>query len=129
MLLSLFTSLLLAKRQSASANSMNQTAQKASFDCEGRKPLSLHETLKGKNNNIYARRMLILKEDIDLANLQVRNLTNDCKFVRRTTGEIDLVREYSSVRIFDYYWDRGIKILQIWHSGGTRNPKFQQPEF
>ena len=73
--------------------------------------------------------MLILKEDVDLATLQVRKLTNDCKFVRRATGEIDLVREYSSVRIFDYYWDRGIKILRIWHSGGIRNPKFQQPEF
>ena len=73
--------------------------------------------------------MLILREDVDLATLNVRNLTNDCKFVRRVTGEIDLVREYNSVRIFDHYWDRGIKILKIWHSGGTRNPKFQQPEF
>lgn len=73
--------------------------------------------------------MPILKEDVDLAALDVRNLTNDCKFVRRATGEIDLVREYSSVRIFDYYWDRGIKILKIWHCGGTRNPKFQKPEF
>ena len=73
--------------------------------------------------------MLILKEDVDLADLNVKLLTNDCKFVRRTTGEIDLVRGYSSVKIFDYYWDRGIKILKIWHSGGTRNPKFQQPEF
>ena len=75
------------------------------------------------------KRMLILKEDVDLADLNVKLLTNDCKFVRRTTGEIDLVRGYSSVKIFDYYWDRGIKILKIWHSGGTRNPKFQQPEF
>ena len=73
--------------------------------------------------------MQILKEDVDLADLNVKTLTNDCKFVRRTTGEIDLVRGYSSVKIFDYYWDRGIKILKIWHSGGTRNPKFQQPEF
>jgi len=73
--------------------------------------------------------MQILKEDVDLALMNVKTLTNDCKFVRRTTGEIDLVRGYSSVRIFDYYWDRGIKILKIWHSGGTRNPKFQQPEF
>jgi hypothetical protein len=74
-------------------------------------------------------RMQILREDVDLATLNPRNLTNDCKFVRRDTGEIDLVREYNSVRVFDYYWDRGIRILRIWHSGGTRNPKFQQPEF
>ena len=73
--------------------------------------------------------MIILREDVDLTTLNVRNLTNDCKFVRRQTGEIDLVREYSSVRIFDYYWDRGIHILRIWHTGGTRNPKFQKPEF
>jgi hypothetical protein len=74
-------------------------------------------------------RMQILREDVDLSTLNPRNLTNDCKFVRRDTGEIDLVREYNSVRVFDYYWDRGIGILRIWHSGGTRNPKFQQPEF
>ena len=73
--------------------------------------------------------MQILREDVDLAALNVKTLTNDCKFVRRTTGEVDLVRGYSSVKIFDYYWDRGIKILKIWHSGGNRNPKFQQPEF
>jgi hypothetical protein len=73
--------------------------------------------------------MTLLREDVDLASLDPKKLTNDCKFVRRANGNIDLVREYSSVRVFDYYWDRGIKILKIWHSGGTRNPKFQEPEF
>jgi hypothetical protein len=73
--------------------------------------------------------MKILKEDVDLTHINPRNLTNDCKFVRRATGEIDLVRCYKSVSIFDYYWDRGIKILKIWHAGGSRNPKFQSPEF
>jgi hypothetical protein len=72
--------------------------------------------------------MQILREDVDLAMVDPKKLTNDCKFVRRASGEIDLVRSYSSVKIFDYYWDRGIKILRIWHSGGTRNPKFQEPE-
>jgi hypothetical protein len=72
--------------------------------------------------------MKILKEDIDLATLQPRNLTNDCKLVRRETGEIDLVRSHRMVAIFDYYWDRGIKILRIWSAEGTRNPKFQEPE-
>jgi hypothetical protein len=73
--------------------------------------------------------MLILKEDVDLTTLNVKNLTNDCKFVSRDSGEIDLVRENSSVRIFDHYWDRGVKISKIEHAGGVRNPKFQSPEF
>jgi len=72
--------------------------------------------------------MQILREDVDLTTLNPRNLTNDCKIVQRASGEVDLVREYSSVRIFDYYWDRGIKLKAILHAGGTRNPKFQQPD-
>jgi len=73
--------------------------------------------------------MLILREDVNPRTFDVRGLTNDCKFVRRKNGDVDLVREYSSVRIFDWYWDRGIALSKIWHAGGTRNPKFQQPEF
>lgn len=73
--------------------------------------------------------MKILKEDVDLATLVPKNLTNDCKLVRRVNGKIDLVRGYKSSVIFDHYWDRGIKILKIWHAGGSRNPKFQEPEF
>jgi hypothetical protein len=97
---------------------------------EGRKPLFCYkDNINEVKLHVRTNRMIILKEDVDLANLNVKNLTNDCKFVRRASGEIDLVREYNSVRIFDHYWDRGIKILKIWHSGGTRNPKFQQPEF
>jgi len=73
--------------------------------------------------------MQVLREDVDLATMNAKTLTNDCKLVRKANGEIDLVREYSSVRVFDHYWDRGIKIEKIWHAGGTRNPKFQQPEW
>jgi len=73
--------------------------------------------------------MQVLREDVDLATMNAKTLTNDCKLVRKANGEIDLVREYSSVRVFDHYWDRGIKITKIWHAGGTRNPKFQQPEW
>lgn len=72
--------------------------------------------------------MQVLSENVDVAALEPRTLTNDCKFVRRSCGVVDLVRSYSSVKVFDYYWDRGIKIVKIWHAGGTRNPKFQQPE-
>ncbi len=71
---------------------------------------------------------MVLSADIDLAMIDPRKLTNDCKFVRRADGTIDLVRSYNSVKVFDYYWDRSIKILRIWHAGGTRNPKFQEPE-
>lgn len=73
--------------------------------------------------------MQVLREDVDLATINTKTLTNDCKFVRRVDGTVDLVRSYSSVKVFDYYWDRCVKIVKIWHSGGTRNPKFQQPEF
>lgn len=73
--------------------------------------------------------MLILREDVDLESLNIKKLTNDCKLVRRRDGSVDLVREYSSVRIFDFYWDRGIHISRIWHAGGSRNPKFESPEF
>lgn len=73
--------------------------------------------------------MLILREDVDLESLNRKRLTNDCKLVRRRDGSVDLVREYSSVRIFDFYWDRGIRISRIWHAGGSRNPKFESPEF
>lgn len=73
--------------------------------------------------------MKILRENVDLSTLNRKQLTNDCKLVQRKSGETDLVQGYSSVRIFDYYWDRGIKIQSISHAGGTRNPKFQQPEF
>jgi len=72
--------------------------------------------------------MKILKENVEVSQVNPRNLTTDCKFVSRSTGEVDIVRSYSSVRIFDYYWDRSIKITRIWHTGGTRNPKFQEPE-
>ena len=72
--------------------------------------------------------MEILRKDLDPLDLDPKKLTNDCKLVRRKDGTIDLVKSHSSVRVFDYYWDQGIKIAKIWHAGGTRNPKFQQPE-
>jgi hypothetical protein len=72
--------------------------------------------------------MQILCENVDLDEINPKKLTCDCKFVRRANGTVDIVKEYSSVRIFDYYWDRGIKIEKIWLTGGTRNPKFEKPE-
>jgi hypothetical protein len=72
--------------------------------------------------------MEILRKDVDLAMLDVQKLTNDCKLVLCANGTIDLVRNYSSAKVFDHYWDQGIRIKRIWHAGGTRNPKFQEPE-
>jgi hypothetical protein len=72
--------------------------------------------------------MQLLRSDLDPKEINPRNLTNDCKYVERVNGRVDLVKEFSSVRIFDHYWDQGIRIKRIWHAGGTRNPKFQQPE-
>jgi hypothetical protein len=72
--------------------------------------------------------MQVLKENVDLSSIDPSCLTSDCKFVKKVSGQIDIVREYSSVRVFDYYWDRGIKLVKIWHAGGTRNPKFQKHE-
>ena len=72
--------------------------------------------------------MKVLKEDVEISEVNPRNLTTDCKFVQRTSGEIDLVRAKAAVHVFDYYWDRDIKITRIWHTQGTRNPKFQEPE-
>ena len=72
---------------------------------------------------------MVLRESIDLTAIEPKKLTNDCKFVYCQNGRVDLVKEYSSVHIFDHYWDRGIKITRIRHAGGTRNPKFETPEF
>ena len=72
--------------------------------------------------------MQVLRENVDLSEIDRKKLTSDCKFVKRKSGQIDLVRCYGPVKVFDYYWDRGISILKIWHAGGSRNPKFQQSE-
>jgi hypothetical protein len=72
--------------------------------------------------------MKLLRSDLDPTEVNPRNLTSDCKYVERANGRVDLVKEISSVRVFDYYWDQGIRILRIWHAGGTRNPKFQEPD-
>ena len=48
-------------------------------------------------------KITILKEDVDPKYIRGNTLTNDCKFVLRATGEVDLVRSYKAVDIFDYY--------------------------
>lgn len=70
----------------------------------------------------------VLQEDIDPAILDRKGLTNDCKLVTHQDGQVDIVRCWKAVDIFDYYYDRCIKLKDIRHAGGSKNPKFQQPE-
>lgn len=69
----------------------------------------------------------ILREDVDPGGIHPRDLTTDCYFVRRADGQVDVARG-AMVRIFDTYHDLGIALRRIWHAGGRRNPKFQEPE-
>ena len=115
----------------AFANSSSQTYRPASTKKhgEGDLPFELFsKPLVGKTYYLRLSRM-VLRESVDLTAIDPKKLTNDCKFVHHCGGRIDLVREYSSVRIFDHYWDRGIRVTRIEHAGGHRNPKFEKPEF
>jgi hypothetical protein len=70
----------------------------------------------------------ILKENVDPDDILPGNLTTDCYFVYQEGGQIDLVRSYKMVDIFDEYHDRGISLQRISISGGTRNPKVSDPQ-
>ena len=69
----------------------------------------------------------ILKKDIVRNEILSKQLTTDCHFVTKIDGNIDIVRGVSMVKIFDYYYDQGIKITSIEVSGGQLNPKMQEP--
>lgn len=71
-------------------------------------------------------RMLV--EDIDPNSLNLKKLTNDCYLVVRKNGRKDIVRAKKMVDVFDFYHDLGISLSKIDFAGGTRNPKFQEPE-
>jgi len=73
--------------------------------------------------------MQLLRENVNLSEINSTTLTNDCKFVKRVSGQIDLVKCTSSSKVFDHYWDLGIHLAAIWQAGGSRNPKFEEPEF
>lgn len=77
--------------------------------------------------NILAKEVSIIKEDIALADVSASDLTTDCHFVHRVDGVIDIVRGQSMVKIFDVYFDKGIKIARIEVSGGRLNPKLSDP--
>ena len=70
----------------------------------------------------------ILLEDTDPNALNKKKLTTDCYLVVRKTGEKDIVRAKKMVDVFDFYYDRCILLSKIDFAGGTRNPKFQEPE-
>jgi len=70
----------------------------------------------------------ILKERVSPSEVHPRQLTNDCYFVRHSGGQTDIARGGGMVRIFDTYHDLGRRVERIWHCGGRRNPRFQEPE-
>ena len=70
----------------------------------------------------------ILKEQVWPDEIHPRQLTNDCYYVHRSDGQIDIARAGKMVEVFDVYHDLGILLTRIKHAGGRRNPKFQEPE-
>ena len=71
--------------------------------------------------------MKILKEDIALSDFPAKDLTNDCYFVFMEGGKIDLVRSQKMVEIFNLYYDKGSKLVEIRPSGGHLNPRISEP--
>jgi hypothetical protein len=69
----------------------------------------------------------VVKEGVNPREVDPKRLTNDCYFVYRKDGNVDIVRG-PMVRIFDLYYDLGILLTRIIHAKGIRNPKFQEPE-
>jgi hypothetical protein len=69
----------------------------------------------------------VVKEGVNPREIDPKKLTNNCYFVYRQDGNVDIARG-PMVRIFDLYHDLGIQLNRIIHAKGTRNPKFQQPE-
>jgi ribulose kinase len=69
----------------------------------------------------------IIKENVIPNDIPIKDLTSDCHFVTRICGQVDVVRGVGMVKIFDYYYDKGIKIKAIDVSGGQRNPKLMEP--
>ena len=74
-----------------------------------------------------AKEVTIIKEDVIPSDVPAKTLTTDCHFVTRVSGDIDIVRGQSMVKIFDHYHDKGIKIKKIEVSGGQLNPKLKDP--
>lgn len=70
----------------------------------------------------------VVAQDVHLWEIDPKKLTTDCYTVIHKDGTVDVVRG-RMVGIFDQYHDAGIKLQKIQHSGGTRNPKFQEPEW
>lgn len=70
----------------------------------------------------------IVAQDVQLWEVDPKKLTTDCYTIIRKDGIVDIVRG-KMVRIFDHYHDLGIRLQKIEHSGGCRNPKFQEPEW
>lgn len=59
------------------------------------------------------KKVQILAENIDMGDVEVRNLPSDCHTVVRDDGVTDMVLAEKRVDIFDLYHDLGIKLKKI----------------
>jgi hypothetical protein len=69
----------------------------------------------------------VVKEDVNLYDIDPRKLTSDCMTVIRMDGIVDIVRSYKMVDVFDMYHDLGVRLKKIELCGGVLNPKNQKP--
>lgn len=69
----------------------------------------------------------VVKEDVNLYDIDPKRLTTDCMTVIRMDGIVDVVRAYKMVDVFDKYHDLGITLKRIELCGGVLNPKTQEP--
>jgi hypothetical protein len=69
----------------------------------------------------------VVKEGVDPRLISPKNLTNDCYFVCRADGTVDIARAGKMVEVFDTYHDLGIVLSRIAHAGGRLNSRFQEP--
>lgn len=69
----------------------------------------------------------VVKEDVQLYEIDPQKLTSDCMTVIRMDGIVDVVRAYKMVDVFDMYHDLGIRLKKILLCGGVLNPKRQNP--
>lgn len=74
-----------------------------------------------------AKDIIIVKEKVDTSMINLKDLTTDCHYVYRSDDIVDIVRGQTMVQIFDYYYDKGIKLNKIEVAGGKLNPKLCKP--
>ena len=74
-----------------------------------------------------AKDIIIVKENVKVSIINLKDLTTDCHYVYYGDDKVDIVRAQTMAMIFDYYYDKGIKLKKIEVSGGKLNPKLCKP--